>query len=112
VHLADLRDDDEALSRHLQQMRLLHVAGENEDQHVAGSQPVVLIHRAGRRRLELGGETAEGLESEDLEPAWLDRGQRIGQRVRAQGVEVKEAERIEELAHRVGHGEERVLQLQ
>ena len=46
VDLAHLGDDDEALAVHVEGVRLLDVAGENQDQQITGTQAVVLVHRA------------------------------------------------------------------
>ena len=52
MELADLRDHDESLARDLEAVRQLDVAREDEHELVAGTEHVVLVHRAGGARVE------------------------------------------------------------
>jgi hypothetical protein len=61
VDLADLRNDDEAFPVDRESVRLFDVAGENQDQHVSRSEPIVLVNRSGLYRLKSSGGSAESL---------------------------------------------------
>ncbi len=86
VHLAHLGNHDEPLAGHVQGVRLLHVAGEDQYQHVARAQPIILVHRARLHRLEPGRGSPKRLQSEQLEAATLQHAERIGQRVGPGGI--------------------------
>ncbi len=81
VDLPDLRDNDETLAGHFEAMGQLHVAGEDQDQHVARAQAVVLVDRPRHDGIELGAAPPEHVQPEDLE--FL---RRLGQGIGAQGI--------------------------
>ena len=111
IDLAHLGDDDEALAGHVEGVGLLDVAGQDEDQHVAGAQPVVLVHRpgcAGWNRVDVRRKVSS---PEKLEPGAAGR-QRIGQRVGPGGVRLHKPEGVENLLQRVGDDEHRILALE
>ncbi len=108
VDLAHLPDDDESLPGDGEGLRALDVTGEDEHEHVARAQPVVLVHRTGLGGLEAGGGAAEGLDPEDLEPCAPEHGDGVGQRVGPQRVGSNQPERVEHRAHRVRHDPHRI----
>ena len=65
VDLSHLGDDDEALAGDLEGVGQLHVAGQDQDQHVAGPEAIRGVDRPGDHRLELGADPLEHLQAED-----------------------------------------------
>ena len=110
VHLTDLRNDDKPFAGNRKGGRSLHVAGEDEHQHIAGPEPVVLVHRAGLRWLEPRGGPPEGLDPEELEAGTAQHGDRIGQRVGARRVGPEQMDRVEHCPERIGQDAGRVYQ--
>ena len=53
LQLADLRDDDEAFACHVESMRDLDVTSKNEHQTVARPEPIVIVNRPRKIRVEL-----------------------------------------------------------
>jgi hypothetical protein len=95
MDLAHLGDDDESLPVHVERVCLLDVAGQYENQQVAGTQPVVLVHRPGLGRLEPRRGAAECLQPEQLEALALEDAHRVGQGVGASRVRSGEIQGVE-----------------
>ncbi len=65
VDLTHVRDDDEPLAIHLQIVRELDLAGEDQHELVARAHAVAVRDRAGEERLELRGGAGEDVQAED-----------------------------------------------
>ena len=52
-NLADAWNDDESLARDVQRVRALGVSGENEDEAIAGAEPIAGVHGSGKIGIEL-----------------------------------------------------------
>jgi hypothetical protein len=91
MDLAYLRNDNETFAVYVERIGLFYVAGEDEDEKIAGAQPVVSVHRARLRGLKSGGRAAESLETENLEARSLKNSDRIGQGVGPGRVGLEEA---------------------
>src|SRR5947207_4641024 len=65
LKLANLWDDDEALTDDIDCMCDFDVTGEDEHQVVARAQSIILIHRSGEISVKLGGRQPEHIETED-----------------------------------------------
>src|SRR6185436_7469037 len=57
-NLSDSGDDDESLTRHVERVGALGVPGDDQDEAVAGAEPVVGIDRPEQIRIELRGRAA------------------------------------------------------
>ena len=112
VDLAHLGNDDEPLTGHLERVHPLDVPREDQHQHVAGTEPVVRVHRPRLRRLELRGELSERLQAENLETPGAERLEGIGQRIGSQRIQVDELEGIEDLPQRIRNLEQGVAHLE
>lgn len=102
VDLAHLRDDHEPFAGHLQGVGPLHVAGEDEHEHVPGAEPVVLVDGARLGGLESCRAAPEGFDAEQLEPAAEHR-DRVCQRVGAERIGAEVANGVEYGPQRIGH---------
>ena len=81
VDLPNLRNHHEPFAAHLECVRQFHVAGEDQDQHVARTQPIVGVHGPALGRLELGADSTKDIQPEERQPR-LDNCRRVAQGVR------------------------------
>ena len=81
LHLAHVRDHHEPFARHLEVVRLLHAARQNEDELITGTEPVPRPDGTERRGLELVAGAFEEGHPEDGESALADavEGHGVGQ---------------------------------